>query len=241
MALGEPSYESIQELGDYEEKTVPLMRNFVDFRGLPGERGPGNENRLKVVYSGALVETKGVHTLVEAAARLPDVVVCMVGDGPEYSRKMLARHIQEVGAEDRIYIIGPIDNRGVVKILSENDVFVLPSHTEGFPYSVAEAMAVGLPVVASPVGAIPEMVDHSEGGYLVDHDDIDGYVEALDKLRADPSLRERMGRHNRAKALREYEYDEVVRQLCEVYSRALHHLPPPPAPPPPPPRPRPRR
>ena len=230
LALGEPSYDSIQELGDYEEKTVSLMRNFVDFRELPDKRGPAKENRLKVVYSGALVESKGVHTLVEAAARLPDVVICMVGDGPEYSREMLVRHIHEVGVEDRIYIIGPIDNRGVVKILSEHDVFVLPSHTEGFPYSVAEAMAVGLPVVASPVGAIPEMVDVSEGGYLVDHDDIDGYVDALAELRDDPSLRERMGRHNRDKALREYEYEEVIRQLCEVYSRALHHLPPPPDP-----------
>ena len=227
LALGKPSYRSIQELGDYEEKTVSLMRNFIDFQGLTGGDGSADTRPLQVMYSGALVESKGIHTLVEVAARLPGVVMSLVGDGPENSREALVSHIREVGAEDRIYMVGPLGNRGVIEMLSEHDVFVLPSYTEGFPYSVVEAMAVGLPVIASPVGAIPEMVDVSEGGYLVDPDDVEGYVDALTTLLDDPSLRERMGRHNRDKALREYEYDVVTRQLCEVYSQALH--PPPPA------------
>jgi len=79
-------------------------------------------------------------------------------------------------------------------------------------------MAVGLPVIASPVGAIPEIIDVPNGGYLIDPDDIVGYVEALTRLCKDPLLRSQMGQYNRRKALREYEYGVVIPQLCDIYS-----------------------
>ena len=82
-------------------------------------------------------------------------------------------------------------------------------------------MAAGLPVVASTVGAIPEMIDVPQGGFLVDPGDTAGYVEALTRLRDDPALRAQMGRYNRDKAMREYDYDAVVGELCEIYSRIL--------------------
>lgn len=106
-------------------------------------------------------------------------------------------------------------------MLASSDVFLFPSTTEGFPISVAEAMAVGLPVVASPVGAIPEMIDVPDGGFLVGANDVRGYVEALTQLRDDPDLRQRMGRYNRAKAQREYDFDVVVERLCVIYRDAI--------------------
>ena len=102
-------------------------------------------------------------------------------------------------------------------------MFLFPSkfRFEGFPNSVSEAMAVGLPVVASTVGAIPEMIDVGEGGYLAAPDDIEGYAEALSRLRDEPSLRARMGVYNRQKALREYDYAVVVKELCNAYDRIV--------------------
>ena len=65
------------------------------------------------------------------------------------------------------------------------------------------------------------MIDVPEGGHLLDAHDVEGYISALTDLRDDRSLGEHMGRHNREKALREYEYDVMVRQLCTVYSRVV--------------------
>ena len=78
---------------------------------------------------------------------------------------------------------------------------------------------IGLPVVASPVGAIPGMVDEGCGGYLVPHDEPMRYAEVLATLRDDPGLARRMGRYNRDKARTQYDYEVVVSRWCDLYSR----------------------
>ncbi len=222
IALGQPSYRSILELGDFADKTVPLLPNFVDFRAVR-QRAPQAESReaMKVIFTGALVELKGIYTVVEAAALVPGARFQLVGDGPPESREALLRRIRDRGLQERVEVLGPVASKEVPAMLRDSDAFIFPTWTEGFPNSVAEAMAIGLPVVAAPVGAIPEMIDAGEGGYLAAHDDVEGYAEALSRLRDDPSLRERMGEHNRRKALREYDYDTVVEELCNVYGRIV--------------------
>jgi glycosyltransferase involved in cell wall biosynthesis len=84
--------------------------------------------------------------------------------------------------------------------------------------SVLEAMAIGLPVVASPVGALPDMIDVPEGGFLVGFGDIDGYVEALTRLRDDRATAATMGIYNRERALSDYDYDVVAQRLADLYS-----------------------
>ena len=220
LALGEPSYRGILRLGRYAGKTTPLMPNFVNGRGIPPvvrrKDGP-----VCVLFSGALTPAKGIRTIVAAAERLQDVHFTMVGDGPPDSRAALLDRIRALGIESRVSVLGPVPQSRVLEMLAESDVFIFPSTTEGFPNSLAEAMAVGLPVVASPVGAIPEMIDVPDGGFLVPWDDVDGYVRSLRRLLDSPCLREQMGSHNRAKALRDYDYAVVVERLCSVYRDLL--------------------
>ena len=220
LALGMPSYQAVLELGDFEKKTQ-LMPNYVDFQAIPTPTPKAERpDLMRIVFTGALVESKGVFTIVEVAKRFPGAQFRLIGDAPDESRRKLSEYIREQDVEDRVQLLGPLSNDEVLVMLRENDVFLFPSnHREGFPISVAEAMAVGLPVVASPVSAIPEMIDVPEGGYLIAPDDPAGYVEALSRLRDDPSMMERMGHHNRRKAEREYDYDVVIRQMCDIYSR----------------------
>lgn len=222
LALSRPSYESVLELGDFAGKTRSPMPNFVDFRRAPnGAERPDGAPRVKVCYSGALIAEKGVHTIVDVAERLPGMEFLLMGDGPDASRARIEESIRERGLEDSVRVRGPVDNRGVIRALAECDAFLFPSAMkyEGFPYSVAEAMAVGLPVAASFAGALPEMIDAPEGGFLAPAGDVEAYARVLARWRDDRDLRRRMGRHNRAKALREYDYDVVVPQLCELYAR----------------------
>ena len=223
LAQGQPSFRSVLQLGGFAHKTYPMMPNFVDVHAIP-EASPGSDrhDRLGVIFTGALIEEKGAHTIVEVARRLPGARFKLVGGAPEESRAELLRRIGEYDLEGRVQVIGPLENREVVELLAESDVFLFPTKLhEGFSVSVLEAMAVGLPVAASRMGAIPEMVDVPEGGYLADPDDVDAYVSVLARLRDDPSARQRMGQHNRRKALKEYDYDIVVGRLCGIYSEVV--------------------
>lgn len=223
LALGSPSYGSILELGDFARKTHPLVHNFIDFRAVP-DSAPATDScgHLRVIFTGALIESKGVYTVIEVANRFPNARFQLVGHCSDDLRANFLRRIRELGLEDRVQLIGPIANSEILRMLSENDVLLFPSRFkyEALPYSVAEAMAVGLPVAASNVGAIPEMIDVPQGGWLAAPDDVAAYVDMLARLRAEPALRQRMGQHNRRKALREYDYDIVINQLCNIWRQA---------------------
>ena len=223
LALGRPSYRSICALGRYGDKTTGLMPNFVDFRVVPqrSRADEGTDGRIKVVYSGTLVASKGIYTLAAVAERVPDVVFQLVGDGPADSRDKFVRHLEGRGLADRVELLEARPNDRVLALLAEADVFFFPSMREGLPFSVLEAMAVGLPVVASNVGAIAEIVDVPAGGVLLQPEDVDGFARALNRLRLQPTLRRQMGEHNRAKAEQHYDYDVVVKQLCRVYDEVL--------------------
>ena len=221
LALGQPSYRSVVEFGDFEHKTQ-IIPNFVDTPTAPKKSTRSERERgLRVVYVGTLVESKGAYTVVEVAQRFPDARFRLIGTAHDNARMKLSQLIRERRLEDRVQMVGPFPQKEVLAMLEEYDVFILPSKREGFPISVAEAMSVGLPVVASPVGAIPEMIDAPAGGYLVAPDDVTGYVEALACLRDDPSLRMQMGHYNRQKAIQQYDYDVVVRELCNIYRRIV--------------------
>jgi len=218
VLISAPSHSAVLKLGDYGHKirSVPNFFNCQNIREIiPGQEKQGN---IKIIYTGALIKAKGVFSIIDIAKQLPDVQFQLVGDAGAEVKAELSRHIQESNITNRVQIIGPISEQEIPGLLEEKNIFLFPSKNEGFPNSVLEAMAVGLPVVASPVGAIPEMIDVPNGGYLIDPDDITGYVEALTRLCKDPLLRSQMGQYNQRKALREYEYGVVIPQLCDIYS-----------------------
>lgn len=221
IALGGPSYGSILELGDFAHKTVRLLPNFVDFRHVHPRVPSKPGEPMKVIFTGALTEAKGTATVLAVAECLSDVRFQLVGDAPPESRTALIRGIRERRMADRVEVLGPVSSPEVLRLLSACDAFFFPSKQEGFPNSVSEAMATGLPVVASDVGAIPEMVDAGRGGYLAAAEDVPAHTKALIRLRDSHALRQGMGDYNRRKAIREYDYDVVVKELCAIYSKFI--------------------
>jgi glycosyltransferase involved in cell wall biosynthesis len=195
-----------------------VIPNGVDVararRARPGDPGP-----LRVLAVGRLRAPKDFRTLVRAVAALgPHACrVLVAGEGPD--RPLLAAEIDALGLRGRVVLAG--ERHDVARLLAYAHVFVLPSRSEGHPVSVLEAMAAGVPVVASRVGGIPEQVADGETGLLVEPGDVDGLAAALRRLAADPALRRRLGEAGRARAEEAFDLPAFRRAHLEVYSREL--------------------
>jgi D-inositol-3-phosphate glycosyltransferase len=153
-----------------------------------------------IISTGRLVGWKGLRIIVSAMPRLDrDVHYLVVGAGSE--AEPLRAHAVSLGVADRVHLAGRLEHAKLPEVLSQADVYVQPSiGEESFGISVVEAMACGLPVLASNFSALPELVDDGETGMLLAPGDIDAWASALGALLADPARRQRMGAAARARA-----------------------------------------
>jgi glycosyltransferase involved in cell wall biosynthesis len=145
---------------------------------------------VKAVTVGRLVSWKQVDGLIEALREIPELGLVVVGDGPE--RPRLERIAQELGVSGRVYFAGQRSKRETLSLMAACDLFVLNSTYEGLPHTVLEAMALGLPVIATVVGGTPEVVRDGETGVLV-HSENKALEEALRTLVTDEKARQRLG------------------------------------------------
>lgn len=187
-------------------------------------RFPDRSGRTEVqfLFLGRLGNRKGAYALVEAFAALPDDLrararLVLAGDGDvDGVRELSARLCPGVG--DRVRVLSWIDPVERDRLLAESDVFVLPSHAEGLPMSLLEAMAAGLPVITTPVGGIPDVVEHGAEGLLVapgDRTQLTGSMAQY--IRSEPE-RLAAGRrgHERVQAFDVHAY---ARRLADIYQR----------------------
>lgn len=182
-----------------------------------------NLNGLKpIIFVGRLHEEKGVKYLIEAMQHVrnkcPDAILMIVGDGPE--RDTLKELTSSLGLDGCIRYCGNIANKDVPLYLRASDIFVLPSLSEGFPVTVLEAMAAGLPIISTRITGLPEIVKDSINGFLVRPKDPIALGEKIVTLLEDSSLREKISGNN-IERVKDYSWDNVVLKLEEIYANAL--------------------
>jgi len=141
----------------------------------------------------------------------------MVGDGPE--RLRAEEDLASRGLQDSVRWIG--NSTHVEHILAMSDVFLLPSETESFGLAALEAMASFVPVVASNVGGLPEVVDHGKTGYLERVGDTAAMAKDVLEILTTPGLRLEMGHLARAKA-EQFEMTSIGNQYLELYQKLLN-------------------
>lgn len=160
---------------------------------------------------------KGVDVLLQAFASVEDAHLAIVGDGPE--RVPLAVLADDLGVSNRIHWAG--HRRDVPRLLPAFDLFVQPSLHEGLPNAVLEAMAAGLPVVATAVGGTPEVVDDEVTGFLVPPRDPQALAQGLRALLHNSDLRRKMGRAGRDRVEQYFSLKQMVKQTQALYERLL--------------------
>lgn len=174
-------------------------------------------NGVRVVMIGRLADGKGFEDLLAAVDRLEtDLSVYLVGDGP--LRESLTAEIERRELSETVHMLG---YRGdVPAILAASDVAVLPSYREGTPRVLTEAMASGLPVVATEIAGIPEQVCDGENGFLIEPGDVDALVDRLERLVLDTELREQFGADGRERVNR-FSEERMLADLDAVYRDVL--------------------
>jgi glycosyltransferase involved in cell wall biosynthesis len=174
---------------------------------------------IKAVTVGRLIPLKRVDGLLEALKELPDLGLVVVGDGPE--RLRLERRARELGVSDRVYFAGQRSKKEALGLMAACDLFVLNSAYEGLPHVVLEAMALGLPVVATAAGGTPEVVRDGETGVLVPGR-YGTLGASLSALARDPALRRRLGRAARQWIGERLSAENMIRLTEETLFTVAH-------------------
>ena len=198
------------------EQTV-VIPNAVDVSASP--RAVPHGDVVELISVGRLRAPKDFSTLARALARLErgSFRASLVGDGPD--RSTIEAELNHLGLTESVRLLG--DRSDVAELLAGADVFVCSSHSEGMPVSILEAMAAGLPVVASSVGGVPEVIDDGHTGVLVSPGAVPAFADALARLIGDRALRERMGRAGREAALDRYDLPLFRAAHLELYRGLL--------------------
>ena len=194
--------------------SVESLPNFIEdeWLGRPRDNGRGfGEKRPRAVYVGRLSRDKGTEELLQTARLLPHVDFVLLGE------VMAEVRVSVEAAPPNVSVVHERSRMQVRDWLLRSDLLVFPSHREGFPYAVLEGMAAGLPVVSTRVGAIPEMIDDFEGGFLVDSGDVRAMAAAVGRLADSPTLSRRMGDHNRQVCRERFTFSAVFARLLQVY------------------------
>jgi glycosyltransferase involved in cell wall biosynthesis len=180
-----------------------------------------------LVTCGRLEPYKGHHVLLRACALLSQPVRCViVGEGPQ--RERLERLAAELGIADRVELTGPVPQTQLTEIYAQADLFVLASvilersgKRDVIPNVLAEAMAMQLPVVATDISGIGELVTDGVSGRLVRPNDVEALARVISELLADPQQRERLARGGAAKVAAEFDRKENIEALTTLFKRGF--------------------
>ena len=172
-----------------------------------------SESDVMVLNVGRLVPEKAQVNLIRAAAKVPAAKFFIAGGGP--LKDTLAKEIADEGLDGRFTLLGSRDD--VPRLLNAADVFVLYSDTEGMPISVMEAMSAGLPVVASDLSGIRQLIPDESFGTLLEPGDPDALAEALNSLIADPAKRAAQS----AKAAKRIAEEFSIEASCARYEEVF--------------------
>ncbi|KYG10657.1 hypothetical protein BE21_10725 [Sorangium cellulosum] len=218
------------------DAVIALSAYWADYLGrvAPGSRIVTLENAVSVpaaplplpaapsvLLLGSIDDRKGVPEAIRAFAQVvrqhPAAVLNLAGPAEPDALARYQRLVAELGLGDSVRFLGSVRGEAKSRVLEGSSVFILPSHAEGLPIALLEAMAAARPVVATRVGAVPEVIADGESGFLIAAGDVDALAERIRRLLGSVELRERMGRGAWERARARYDISAVVERLTGLY------------------------
>ena len=210
--------------GTFKDANVYVLENAIDLEPFleTGEyRDYKVEDEFSVLFLGRISKMKGCFDLVEVAKKLRGVdmpikfVLAGRSERGETSKLKWTIHDEKLG--DRFDLPGEVTGFRREDLFRKADAFILPSYAEGMPITVLEAFAVGLPTIATNVGATPEVIQDGENGLLFEPGNIEGMTNALVRLANDKTLRERLGKKGYEDVQKRFSAQRWVDELRRIY------------------------
>ena len=217
LALSEAWRATLQQISP--QARIEVLMNAVPLP--PPDALPAPSRRPTLLFFGEIARHKGVFGLAQAFARVADelpqlrLIYAGTGSGVEETRRL----IEQFRLGDRVKFTGWLQAERKRATLAGATIFVLPSFVEGMPMALLEAMSYGLPVIATPVGGVPEIVTHEHDGLLVPAGDVGALAAAIARLTNEPELRQRLGRAARDTVAKRFSLDSAVERLLGIYRR----------------------
>jgi len=230
IAVSDVTRKHFIKLGMKPDKLITLyngidLSKFNITRSLPNARKSLldlNHNDIVLITVAVLREPKGIHYMIRA---LPSVLnkfsgahYVVVGDG-DY-RQPLEELARSLGVADRVLFLGYKEN--IPELLSASDLFVFPTLNDALPTVLLEAMAAGLPVVASEVGGVPEILMHEKNGLLVPPANVPCLIDACDRLLSDHRMANQMKEAGREVIMKRFDINQQVDNLKNLYFQLIH-------------------
>lgn len=229
ITVSQKDYRSLCNSG-ISEKDISLIYNAVDIQP---DNISGDSRWLRKKYDipsdsivclavGRLVQVKGYDVLVDAIRLMcqdvPNLYCLVIGDGP--LKEDLLRQIQNAGLQTRVHLIGYLERSTVLETLKSSDIFVMPSRYEGTPIALLEAAALGISILASNTGGIPELVQNEEHALLIPPDNPTALADGLTRLSKNREFSRFLGKNAQDHVQQHFSLDRQVKDTIHVYKKA---------------------
>lgn len=221
LVLGRVWEEFVSQRVPEAAQRIMILPNATRASDLPRSARRGQD--VVISFLGRLGPRKGTPQLVAALAALPPGGgwrAVLAGDGEVAETRALVHSLR---LADRVDVPGWVGPDKVEQILQETDIFVLPSLAENLPMSIIEAFAHGIPVISTPVGAVPEMIEDGRTGLIVPVGNGTALADALQRLITDPELRQALGRNARDAHEAHYRLSSYTDRLVALWLAAARH------------------
>lgn len=216
------SHNMKNEMQKLSKKDIYVIPNGVDSSIFKEPKTKKGHNGTKIIYVGSLLPIKGIKYLIKAMkilhSKYPDLHLTIIGDGDD--RRNLELMVHEYALIQNISFVGKVSHKDIPQWLCKNDIFVLPSNSEGVPNVLLEAMAVGLPIIATNVGGIPDIIINKRNGYLVEPESPQEIAEKIQYLISNPQMRKIISKNNKID-IQKYSWNNIVQTLEGIYSTII--------------------
>ena len=221
LVLGKIFSEKLISLGISKE-LIEITSTTFDGTIINGVNTKSNKGEFVLILLARLIKEKGIFETIDAVKLLREegrnVRLVLAGMGPALGD--IKERIRFTELEDFVELPGYLRGKEKGMALSKADVFVLPTyHGEGCPNALLEAMGTGLPIISTPVGGIPDIMQSPENGTLLEHANAYGVADAVRIYMDDPGLTKRVSDANRKRAWEKYESNAIARDLENYYGK----------------------
>lgn len=220
IAISATSLSNLRSSFDYQGPSAVLY-SLIDHPPATPSKNQENPNNFHILYFGRMHVNKGIFLLLDAfrsfVLEYPLARLTFVGCGSDKNR--LRQQIDAEKMEHQVQFLEPWNRQELYSQIVQYDLFCLPSFSEGSPCSILEAMSVGLPIVASRIGGIPELIEEGKSGLLVPSNDKMALVEAFSFLANNPEMRTKVGRAALKRYQDQFHSLNTLSQLRSIYEK----------------------